>query len=69
MNGVGESEDVAHLARYLIGQESRWVTGCSIIDGGHALRRRPSFGSFIEPAIGADAMIGHPEELKRTRRR
>lgn len=61
MDGVGESEDVAHLARYLIGQESRWVTGCSInVDGGHALRRGPNFGSFIEPAIGADAMIGHP---------
>ena len=61
MIGVGESEDVAHLARYLIGQESRWVTGCSInVDGGHALRRGPNFGSFIEPAIGAGAMIGHP---------
>jgi len=61
MGDVGESEDVAHLARYLIGQESRWVTGCCInVDGGHALRRGPNFGQFVEPAIGADAMIGHP---------
>ena len=61
MEGVGESEDVANLARYLIGQESRWVTGCAInVDGGHALRRGPNFGSFIEPAIGKAAMSGGP---------
>ena len=53
MQGVGESEDVAHLARFLIGRESRWVTGCAInVDGGHALRRGPNFQQFIEPAIG-----------------
>ena len=63
MDGVGESEDVAHLARFLIGQESRWITGCSInVDGGHALRRGPNFGAFIEPAIGADAMTGGPPQ-------
>lgn len=63
MEGVGEPEDVAHLARFLIGRESRWVTGCSInVDGGHALRRGPNFGSFIEPAVGAAAMIGGPVE-------
>ena len=61
MDGVGESEDVAHLARFLIGQESRWVTGCAInVDGGHALRRGPNFTQFIEPAIGKAALPGHP---------
>jgi NAD(P)-dependent dehydrogenase (short-subunit alcohol dehydrogenase family) len=61
MDGVGESEDVAHLARFLIGQESRWVTGCAInVDGGHALRRGPNFTQFIEPAIGKAALTGHP---------
>ena len=61
MADVGDPEDVAHLARYLIGRESRWVTGCSInVDGGHALRRGPNFGAFVEPAIGADAMTGGP---------
>ena len=61
MEGVGESEDVANLARYLIGQESRWVTGCAInVDGGHALRRGPNFGQFVAPAIGEDALSGAP---------
>ncbi|MFK7894941.1 MAG: SDR family oxidoreductase [Myxococcota bacterium] len=61
MDGVGESEDVAHLARFLVGQESRWVTGCAInVDGGHALRRGPNFTQFVEPAIGKAALSGGP---------
>ena len=61
MGDVGESEDVANLARFLIGQESRWVTGCAInVDGGHALRRGPNFTQFIEPAIGKAALSGGP---------
>ena len=61
MDGVGESEDVANLARFLIGQESRWVTGCAInVDGGHALRRGPNFTQFVEPAIGKAALSGGP---------
>ena len=59
MADVGRPEDVAHLARFLIGQESRWVTGVAInVDGGHALRRGPDFGQFVEPAIGKDALTG-----------
>lgn len=61
MGDVGESEDVAHLARFLVGPESRWITGCAInVDGGHALRAGPDFGPFVEPAIGKDAMSGGP---------
>lgn len=61
MDGVGESEDVANLARFLVGQESRWVTGCAInVDGGHALRRGPNFTQFVEPAIGKAALSGGP---------
>jgi 7-alpha-hydroxysteroid dehydrogenase len=61
MADVGQSEDVAHLARFLIGRESSWITGVAInVDGGHALRRGPDFGPFIEPAIGKDAMTGGP---------
>jgi NAD(P)-dependent dehydrogenase (short-subunit alcohol dehydrogenase family) len=61
MGDVGQSEDVAHLARFLIGQESRWITGCAInVDGGHALRRGPNFGAFVEPAIGKAALSGAP---------
>ena len=59
MADVGQPEDVGHLARFLIGPESRWITGqCINIDGGHSLRRGPYFGSFIEPALGHDVMLG-----------
>jgi 7-alpha-hydroxysteroid dehydrogenase len=63
MGDVGRSEDVAHLARFLLGQESRWITGVAInVDGGHALRRGPDFGQFVEPAIGRDALTGGPAQ-------
>ena len=60
MADVGEPEDVAHLARFLIGDESRWITGTAInVDGGHHLRRGPNFGPFIAPALGEDVMKGN----------
>ena len=53
-----EPEDVANLARFLLSDESRWITGTAInCDGGHHLRRGPDFRSFIEPAIGHDALV------------
>src|SRR3954464_3114542 len=48
MEDVGEPEDVASLARFLVGPDSRWVTGQIInVDGGHSLRRGPDFSSFL----------------------
>jgi 7-alpha-hydroxysteroid dehydrogenase len=48
MNDVGQPEDVGELARFLIGPESRWITGqCINVDGGHSLRRGPDFSSFV----------------------
>ena len=59
MGDVGQPEDVGHLARFLLGPESRWVTGqCINVDGGHSLRRGPNFGPFIEPALGPEVMKG-----------
>jgi NAD(P)-dependent dehydrogenase (short-subunit alcohol dehydrogenase family) len=59
LGGVGEPEDVASLVRFLLGPESRWITGQVInIDGGHSLRRGPDFSSFIEPVFGHDALVG-----------
>ncbi len=47
LGGVGQPEDVAALVRFLISDESRWITGTSInIDGGHSLRRGPDFSSL-----------------------
>jgi NAD(P)-dependent dehydrogenase (short-subunit alcohol dehydrogenase family) len=64
MGDVGQPEDVGNLARFLIGAESRWITGTAInVDGGHHLRRRPNFGPFIAPAFGEDVMKGHLPKL------
>lgn len=59
MGDVGQPEDVAELARFLIGPESRWITGTAInVDGGHHLRRGPDFGPFIAPVLGEEVMRG-----------
>jgi NAD(P)-dependent dehydrogenase (short-subunit alcohol dehydrogenase family) len=58
MGDVGEPTDIANLARFLLSDEARWITGTTIdVDGGHHLRRGPDFSSFIEPVIGHDAMV------------
>jgi NAD(P)-dependent dehydrogenase (short-subunit alcohol dehydrogenase family) len=63
MGDVGQPEDVADLARFLIGPESRWITGTAInVDGGHHLRRGPDFGHCIEPMLGAEVMGGKVPE-------
>jgi 7-alpha-hydroxysteroid dehydrogenase len=64
MQDVGEPEDIADLCRFLLSDESRWITGnCINVDGGHSLRAGPDFTSFIEPAIGHDAMVGKAAPL------
>jgi NAD(P)-dependent dehydrogenase (short-subunit alcohol dehydrogenase family) len=58
---VGQPEDVAHLCRFLIGPDSRWVTGTAInVDGGHSLRRGPDFSQFAEALHGRDVLDGKP---------
>ena len=65
MNGVGEPEDVGQLARFLIGPESRWITGQSInVDGGHSLRRGPNFSEFAEAMFGRGVLDGKPPERR-----
>eukprot|EP01133_Synstelium_polycarpum_P021721 gene21721-26096_t len=47
---VGEVEDVAGLASFLLGPQSTWITGQIInVDGGQMLRRGPDFRSMLEP--------------------
>jgi NAD(P)-dependent dehydrogenase (short-subunit alcohol dehydrogenase family) len=59
LGGIGQPEDVANLVRFLLSDESRWVTGQAIaIDGGHCLRAGPDWTSSVEPAIGTDALYG-----------
>lgn len=59
MQDVGEPADVANLCRFLMGPESRWITGTAInVDGGHALRRGPDFTQFAEAIHGRDVLDG-----------
>jgi NAD(P)-dependent dehydrogenase (short-subunit alcohol dehydrogenase family) len=61
MGDIGQPEDVAALARFLIGSDSRWITGTAIaVDGGNGLRRGPDYGPFLEPFLGRDAMLAKP---------
>ncbi|BBX76048.1 SDR family oxidoreductase [Mycobacterium shinjukuense] len=56
---VGEVEDVANLAMFLLSDAAGWITGQVInVDGGHILRRGPDFSAMLEPAFGADGLRG-----------
>lgn len=56
---VGEVEDVANLAMFLLSDAAAWITGqCINVDGGHMLRRGPDFSAMLEPAFGADGLRG-----------
>lgn len=56
---VGTVDDVAALARFLVGPESTWITGQLIaVDGGHHLRAGPDYRAIVEPIYGADALRG-----------
>lgn len=56
---VGTVDDIAAMARFLVGPESTWITGqCIAVDGGHHLRAGPDYSSILEPLYGADGMRG-----------
>jgi NAD(P)-dependent dehydrogenase (short-subunit alcohol dehydrogenase family) len=56
---VGTVDEIAAMARFLIGPESTWLTGqCIGVDGGHHLRRGPDYGPMLVDAFGADALRG-----------
>jgi 7-alpha-hydroxysteroid dehydrogenase len=56
---VGEVEDVANLAMFLLSDAAQWITGqCINVDGGHILRRGPDYSSMMVQMFGADALRG-----------
>jgi 7-alpha-hydroxysteroid dehydrogenase len=56
---VGEVEDVANLAIFLLSDAASWITGqCINVDGGQVLRRGPDYSAMMEPMFGADALRG-----------
>ncbi len=51
----GTVDDVAHLARFLLGPESAYVTGQTIgVDGGQTLRKGADYTPFAESLYGQD---------------
>ncbi len=63
MHGVGEPEDVADLVRFLLGAESRWITGQIInVDGGHSLRAGPDFTEFAAMIAGGADKLPLPQD-------
>jgi 7-alpha-hydroxysteroid dehydrogenase len=57
LGGVGSPEDVASVVRFLLSDESRWITGQTLaVDGGHSLRAGPDYSSYTEKAFGVDAL-------------
>ncbi|MGV0790282.1 SDR family oxidoreductase [Mycolicibacterium sp. XJ1819] len=56
---VGEVEDIANAAVFLLSDAAGWITGQVInVDGGHMLRRGPDMSAMLEPVFGADALRG-----------
>ncbi len=56
---VGEVDDVANLAVFLLSDAAGFITGQIInVDGGHGLRRGPDLSSMLEPLFGADGLRG-----------
>jgi NAD(P)-dependent dehydrogenase (short-subunit alcohol dehydrogenase family) len=56
---AGSDDEVASLARFLLGSDSAWITGtCISVDGGHHLRRGPDITPAITLGFGTDAATG-----------
>ena len=56
---VGEVEDIANLALFLLSDAAGWITGQIInVDGGQMLRRGPDYSSLVGPMFGEDALRG-----------
>jgi NAD(P)-dependent dehydrogenase (short-subunit alcohol dehydrogenase family) len=59
LHRLGAPDDIAGLARFLVGQEARWITGQVMsIDGGQTLNRAFDAGPWVEPVFGQDRMRG-----------
>lgn len=56
---VGEVDDIANAAVFLLSDAAGWITGQVInVDGGHGLRRGPDMSAMLEPLFGPDGLRG-----------
>lgn len=56
---VGETEDIANMAMFLLSDAASYVTGQVInVDGGILVRRGPDYSAMLEPLFGADGLRG-----------
>jgi len=56
---VGETEDIANTAMFLLSDAASYVTGQVInVDGGILVRRGPDYSAMLEPVFGADGLRG-----------
>ena len=47
LGDVAQPKDIGNLARFLISEDARWITGqCINVDGGQSLRRGPDYSEF-----------------------
>jgi 7-alpha-hydroxysteroid dehydrogenase len=54
---VGQPEDIAHVARFLLSDEARWITGQTIaVDGGNCLRAGPDYAAYVQMAFDPVAL-------------
>lgn len=56
---VGEVDDIANAAVFLLSDLASWITGQVInVDGGQMLRRGPDYSAMLEPLFGAEGLRG-----------
>jgi len=56
---VGEVQDIANMALFLLSDAASYVTGQVInVDGGMLVRRGPDYSAMFEPLFGADGLRG-----------
>jgi NAD(P)-dependent dehydrogenase (short-subunit alcohol dehydrogenase family) len=59
LNRLGRPQDIAGIAKFLIGPDAGWPTGQVIsVDGGQTLVRAFDASAWVEPVFGADGMRG-----------
>jgi len=57
LGDVGQPEDIANVARFLLSEESRWITGQTIaVDGGHCLRAGPDYAAYVQKSFDPVAL-------------